>query len=136
MRMTDHPSICRAIADLVLTIHVGFVIFVVGGLLFILIGGFSGWKCVRNPWFRAGHLAGIGVVVLQAWLGIVCPLTTLEMHFRDLAGDETYDGTFVSHWLRRLLFYNAPPWVFVVCYSLFALAVIGSWWKFRPRSFR
>lgn len=132
----DQPSICRAFADFVLAIHVGFVVFVVGGLLLILIGGLRGWTWIRNPWFRAGHLAAIGLVVVQAWLGVVCPLTILEMHFRDLAGDATYDGTFVAHWLRHLLFYNAPPWVFVVCYSAFGLAVVGSWLKFRPQRFR
>jgi hypothetical protein len=126
----------RALADVVLIAHVAFVAFVVVGLLLILCGGFLGWKWIRNPWFRAAHLAAIGGVVLQAWLGIICPLTTLEMHLRDLAGDATYSGTFVAHWLQRLLFHEAPMWVFAVCYTLFALAVIGSWWKFRPRPFR
>src|SRR6478609_8751031 len=124
---------CRALADGVLVIHIAFVAFVVLGLLVILWGGFRGWKWIRNPWFRATHLVGIGLVVVQAWFGIVCPLTVLEMHLRDKAGDATYDGTFIAHWLRRLLFYDAPPWVFAVCYSLFGLAVIGSWWRFRPR---
>lgn len=119
-----------------LTVHVGFVAFVVVGLLAILTGGVRGWKWIRNPWFRLLHLAAIGVVVVQAWFGIVCPLTTFEMALRERAGDRTYDGTFISHWLRKLLFYDAPPWVFVVCYTLFGLAVVGSWLGFRPRAFR
>ena len=126
----------RALADLVLTIHTGFILFVVVGLLVILCGGFLRWSWVRNPWFRAAHLAAIGIVVIQAWLGIICPLTTLEMYLRDQAGDETYDGTFVAHWLRKLVFYQAPPWLFVVCYTLFGLAVVGSWVLIRPRPFR
>ncbi|MES2658642.1 MAG: DUF2784 domain-containing protein [Verrucomicrobiota bacterium] len=129
-------EICRALADGVLITHVAFVAFVVIGLLLILCGGFRGWKWIRNPWFRAAHLSAIGVVVIQAWFGIVCPLTTLEMHLRDMAGDPTYNGTFVAHWLRRLLFFDAPLWAFAVCYTLFGLAVIGSWVKFRPRPFR
>ena len=133
MNLTD---LYRLLADAVLIIHVGFMLFVVGGLLLILFGGCCGWKWVRNPWFRAFHLVAIGLVVVQAWLGIICPLTTLEMVCRDCAGDETYDGTFVAHWLRKLLFYEAPPWVFGVCYSVFAAAVIGSWLKIRPRRFR
>ncbi len=123
------------LADAVLMTHVGFVAFVLLGLLLILVGGCLGWKWVRNPWFRALHLAAIGLVVAQAWVGIVCPLTTLEMYFRALAGDETYSGTFIAHWLQRLLYFSAPWWVFTLCYSLFALAVIGSWIKFRPRPF-
>jgi hypothetical protein len=132
--MTD-ANLYQHLADLVLITHVAFVGFVVLGLLLILVGGCLGWKWVRNPWFRALHLAAIGLVVAQAWLGIICPLTTLEMHFRALAGDETYSGTFIAHWLQMLLYYQAPWWVFTLCYTLFALAVIGSWVKFRPRPF-
>lgn len=126
----------RALADIVLTLHVAFVVFVVIGLLLILIGGFCRWNWIRNPWFRVSHLAAIGLVVVQAWLGIVCPLTVLEMYLRERAGDETYSGTFVSHWLHQLLYYDAPPWVFIVCYTVFGLAVAGSWLKFRPRRFK
>ena len=126
----------RILADLVLVTHVSVVAFVVVGLLVILCGGAAGWRWIRNPWFRATHLAAIGLVVVQAWLGVICPLTTLEMHLRERAGDATYSGAFIAHWLQKLLYYEAPAWVFVVCYTLFGLAVIGSWLKFRPRSFR
>ena len=123
------------LADVVLITHVAFVAFVVVGLLLILVGGCLGWGWIRNPWFRALHLAGIGVVVVQAWFGVVCPLTILEMHLREKAGEETYSGTFVAHWLHKLLYYQAPPWVFVVCYTVFGIAVVLSWVKFRPRKF-
>ena len=130
-----HSGLYRALADMVLLLHFTFVAFVVGGLLLILIGGFRGWRWIRNPWFRAAHLLGIAVVVVQAWFGVICPLTTLEMNLRARAGDEAYHGTFVAHWLRKMLFHEAPLWAFAVCYTIFGLAVIGSWWKFRPRPF-
>ena len=122
----------RLFADIVLMTHGVFVAFVIIGLLLILVGGFRGWKWVRNPWFRTVHLAAIGVVVVQAWMGIICPLTTLEMYFRERAGGATYGGTFISHWLGKLLYYEAPPGAFVTAYTLFGLAVVGSWIKFRP----
>lgn len=131
-----HPGTYRALADLVLITHAAFVAFVVLGLFAILCGGFLGWRWVRGPWFRALHLAAIALVVIQAWFGVICPLTILENHLREMAGDETYGGTFIAHWLRRLLYYDAPPWVFVVCYTIFGLTVIGTWLKFRPRPFR
>jgi multisubunit Na+/H+ antiporter MnhB subunit len=131
-----HADFYRNFADLVLVTHVAFVAFVVVGLILILCGGVLGWRWVRNPWFRMTHLAGIALVVVQAWLGIICPLTTFEMHLRDRAGDPTYSGTFVAHWLHKLLFYEAPVWAFTVCYTLFGLAVVVSWIKFRPRPFR
>jgi hypothetical protein len=124
-----------ALAEFVLVLHVAFVFFVVGGLFLILTGGMRGWKWIRNPWFRSLHLGGIGLVIVQAWCGIVCPLTTLEMFLRETAGQSAYGGTFVSYWLHRLIYFQAPGWVFSVCYTAFGCVVIFSWMKFRPRSF-
>ncbi len=128
------PTAYRALADAVLILHVAYIGFVIFGLLLILIGGACGWRWIRNPWFRGLHLLAIGLVVVQAWLGIICPLTTLEMHLRELSGDWVYHETFIAHWLQRLIFYRAPMWVFGLAYTLFGLAVIGSWWRFPPRS--
>ena len=123
-------------ADLILAGHVAIAVFVVLGLLFTLVGGIAGWRWVRNPWFRGLHLVAIGVIVIQAWLGQICPLTVWEMALREKAGDETYSGAFIAHWLQELLYYDAPPWVFVVVYTLFGLLVLASWVWVRPRSFR
>lgn len=125
----------RALADLVLALHVGFAAFVVCGLLAVIVGGALGWRWVRNPWLRAIHLAAIVLVVVEAWGGVACPLTTLETVLRDRAGDATYEGTFMAYWLRRLLYHEAPPWVFVTAYTIFAAAVAASWRLVRPRPF-
>lgn len=122
-------------ADLVLLTHVLFVVFVVFGLLLIFAGKARGWSWVRNPWFRVAHLAAIGVVVVQSWLGAVCPLTTLEMTLRQKAGDAVYPGSFVAHWLETILYYRAPAWVFAVCYTVFGAVVVASWFWVRPRSY-
>ncbi|HSN51824.1 MAG TPA: DUF2784 domain-containing protein [Woeseiaceae bacterium] len=119
-------------ADAVLLLHVLFVAFVVAGLLLILAGGLLSWDWVRNWWFRVIHLGAIGIVVLQAWFGVICPLTRLEMTLRDKAGDTTYAGSFVSHWLEAILYYRAPAWVFAVAYTLFAIVVVMSWVWVRP----
>ena len=123
-------------ADLVLALHATFVAFVVFGLLLILLGKPLGWRWVRNPVFRLLHLAAIVVVVVQAWFGIVCPLTTIEMMLRARGGDATYTGAFVAHWLESVLYYTAPNWVFAVAYTLFGVAVVASWFWVRPRPFR
>ena len=123
----------QLLADAVLALHVAVVLFVVGGLLLVVGGNLRGWGWVNRWWFRLAHLAAIGVVVAQAWLGIVCPLTTLEMWLRARAGAATYGGSFIEHWLQRLLYFQAPAWVFVLAYTLFALAVLAAWWRFPPR---
>ena len=122
-------------ADLILLLHVFFVAFVVVGLVLILAGKWQGWYWVHNPWFRTAHLAAIGVVVLQSWLGMICPLTILEMALRERGGGATYTGSFIAHWLEALLYYQAPPWVFALCYTLFGAIVVVSWFWVRPRGF-
>lgn len=122
-------------ADLLLFGHALFVAFVVLGLVLILVGKFVSWAWVRNPWFRSAHLAAIGIVVLQSWVGVSCPLTTWEMALRHRAGDAAYSGSFISHWLEYLLYYQAPAWVFTVCYTVFASIVVASWVWIRPRRF-
>ena len=120
-------------ADALLILHVLFVGFVIFGLVLILVGKFLGWSWVRNAWFRIAHLAAIGVVVLQSWFGIICPLTIWENALRRRAGEGGYSGTFVSHWLESILYYQAPAWVFAVCYTVFGALVVVSWFWVRPR---
>lgn len=132
----DASSAYLLAADAVLALHALFVVFVVLGLLAVFAGGVFGWNGIRNPWFRLIHLAAIAVVVVQAWLGEICPLTTLEMTLRGRAGDAVYPGSFIGHWLQTMLYYEAPAWVFVVCYTAFGALVLASWFWVRPRPFR
>ena len=121
------------LADAILVVHFLFVMFIVLGLVLILAGGVFSWSWVRNPWFRLAHIAGIGLVVVQSWLGRVCPLTTWEMLLRSKAGEQAYLGSFISHWLTKLLYYQAPQWVFCLGYTLFGLLVAAGWFWVRPR---
>ncbi len=131
----ESSSLYMLAADAILLVHVMFVSFVVVGLVLILIGKVFTWSWVKNPWFRVTHLASICLVVVQSWLGALCPLTTWEMALRSQAGDVVYTGSFLSHWLEYLLYYQAPAWVFVVCYTAFGVMVMASWYWVRPRRF-
>jgi hypothetical protein len=119
-------------ADAVLVLHVAIVLFVIGGLVMVVAGNLRGWRWVNALWFRLAHVAAILVVVAEAWLGLVCPLTTLEMWLRSKAHAPTYSGSFIEHWLQAVLFWNAPSWVFTAAYTLFGLAVVAAWWYFPP----
>ena len=120
-------------ADAVLCAHVALMIFVVLGLPLIVVGNLRHWPWINSPWVRFAHLATIVVVAGEAWLGIVCPLTTLEMRLRSQAHASTYEGSFVEHWLQALLFWQGPAWVFTAVYSLFGLAVLATWWLWPVR---
>ena len=124
----------QLLADVVLSLHFAIVAFVVGGLVLIIAGNLRSWRWVNALWFRLAHLAAIAVVVAEAWLGVVCPLTSVEMWLRTKAGDATsYTGSFIEHWLERILYYEAPAWVFTTGYSLFGLVVAATWWYFPPK---
>ena len=121
------------LADLVLALHVGIVAFVVGGLVMIVAGNLAGWRWVNRWWFRLTHIAAIVYVAAQAWLGMVCPLTTLEMWLRARAHLPTYANTFIGHWLQTFLYFDAPAWVFTVVYTFFGLLVVAAWVRYPPR---
>ena len=131
----ESQALYSRVADFILVAHALFAAFVVLGLLLVFAGKLLRWRWVRNPWFRAAHLLAIGIVVLQSWVGVICPLTTWEMSLRAKAGETVYEGSFIAHWLHELLYYDAPPWVFVVCYTGFGVLVLLSWYYVRPRPF-
>ena len=122
-------------ADALLLLHVLFVAFVVLSLVLIFVGSVRGWSWVRNPWFRLVHLVAVAVVVIQAWLGLLCPLTTIEMALRSRAGDGVYSGSFVAHWLQAILYYEGPAWAFTVVYTVFGAVVVAGWIWVPPRRF-
>ena len=123
----------QLLADAVLFVHLAIVVFVVGGLAFIVVGNVRNWRWANSLRFRLAHLAAIAVVVAQSWLGEACPLTTLEMWLRTKARETTYSGSFIEHWLQNVLYFEAPTWVFTLTYTLFGLVVAAAWWYFPPR---
>jgi len=134
--VTLDPSLAEGFANVVLGLHVAVAAFVIVGLVLAIAGNLRGWRWANNFWFRIVHLAAILVVAAEAWLGLVCPLTTLEMWLRVRAGVQTYGGGFVEHWLQQLLYYDAPPWVFILGYTVFGCLVLATWRYFPPRSKR
>ncbi|MGX9219641.1 MULTISPECIES: DUF2784 domain-containing protein [unclassified Massilia] len=84
----------RFLADAVLLVHLGFILFVVFGALLVL----------RRPRLLPVHLAaaawGFGIEVL----GAVCPLTHVENRMRLLAGESGYSGGFIDHYLLPLIY--------------------------------
>lgn len=117
------------IADAILVVHFGIVLFIVGGLIAVWMGAALGWQWVRNRWFRYAHLAAIAYVAGEALLGVACPLTVWEAVARGGVPAES----FVGRWVRALLFYRAPEWVFTVAYVAWTLATLATLRLVPPR---
>lgn len=129
----NHHLPYPALADAVLLLHLGIALFVVLGLPVIVIGNTAGWSWVNQFWWRLAHLVAIGVVALQALLGQHCPLTILESWLRVQAGESGYAVSFIEHWVQRLLYFQAPLWVFAILYTTFGLVVAWAWWRYPPQ---
>lgn len=84
----------RLLADLVVVVHIGFVLFVaLGGLLVMR------WR--RAAWV---HLPAAAWGVLIEYSGWICPLTPLETELRERAGEARYSGDFIAHYALPLLY--------------------------------
>jgi len=84
----------RALADLVVVLHFGFVLFVV-------LGGMLALRWPRAAWI---HLpAAVWGAGIEFFHGI-CPLTPLESHLRSLGGQAGYSGGFVEHYVLPVLY--------------------------------
>jgi hypothetical protein len=116
------------LADIVLLVHALFVAFVVGGMAFIWIGALCGWRIVRNFLFRVLHMAAILFVCVEALIGVACPLTVWEDQLRASPAE----SGFVARWLRHILYYDFPGWVFALAYALFAIIVVLTFVLFPP----
>lgn len=86
--------IYRGLADLVLVIHLAFVLFVVLGGLLVLR-----WR--RLAWL---HLPAAVWGVLIEYTGWICPLTPLENWLRVRGGEAGYTGGFIQHYIQPVLY--------------------------------
>lgn len=118
------------LADVVVVLHVLFVLFVV-------LGGLMLGRWPRLAWL---HLPAVAWGVLIEILGWTCPLTPLENHLRRLAGEAGYETGFIAHYLTPLLY---PPaldrpvqWLLGAAALLINLAIYAWWWRKRSDSRR
>lgn len=81
-------------ADLVLLLHLGFVLFVIGGGLLLV-------KWRGMVWI---HLPAVAWGALVEFMGWICPLTPLENRLRALAGESADGADFIGRYLPALLY--------------------------------
>lgn len=101
------------LADLVLIVHLGFILWVV-------LGGLAVLRRPRLAWL---HLPCVTWGVAIELFGGYCPLTPLENHFRILAGQTGYAGDFIQHYLPALIYPAGLTRGIQIALGLFALTV-------------
>ena len=116
----------RALADLVVVVHLIFIVFVaLGGLLALR------WRWV--PWL---HLPAVGWAALLEFFGLTCPLTPLENWLRRLAGAEAYSGGFVDRYVLPFVYPAALTRELQVALGVVVCAVNGTVYFLLSRSGR
>ena len=84
----------RLLADLVLILHLAFVVFVLCGGLLVLKWRWIAWLHLPAAFWGA-------VVEFTGW---ICPLTPLENWLRAQGGEVTYRSDFIAHYLLPVLY--------------------------------
>ena len=84
----------HALANLVIIVHLAFVIFAA-------LGGFLALKWRSLAWIQVPAFLWGALVELAGW---VCPLTPLENWLREQGGGLVYRADFIEHYILPLLY--------------------------------
>jgi len=85
------------LANLLVLLHLAFVLFVVFGAILVRY----------RRWVMWVHLPAALWGAFISAIGGVCPLTPWENHFRQLAGQSGYQGGFIEHYIIPVLYPSA-----------------------------
>ena len=83
----------RLLADLIVLLHLFFILFVISG----------GLLALYRERIVLLHLPAVLWCIYIEFSGNICPLTPLENHYRSLAGREGYPGGFIEHYLVPMM---------------------------------
>lgn len=116
----------RVLADAVVVVHLGFVLFAVLGGLLVLRGKRCAWV----------HLPTALWAALVEFTGWACPLTPLEHWLRVQGGASGYSTSFIKHYILPVLYPTVLTRELQVVLGALVLSVnlgIYAWvvWEFR-----
>lgn len=91
----------RFLAIAILSIHLLWIVAVIFGAAFTR----------GRPVWTGLHIVSLiwGIVVEVA--PVSCPLTLAEQHFERLAGMQAYQGSFLMHYLDKIIYPSLPWWL-------------------------
>lgn len=84
----------RLLAEFVVLVHLGFVVFVV-------LGGLLALRWPRAAWLHIPAAVWGALIELTGW---ICPLTPLENWLRGRAGGHGYSGGFIENYVLPVLY--------------------------------
>ena len=84
----------RFTADVIVLLHLAFILFVAVGGLFVL-------RWPRVAWVHVPAVVWGALIELAGW---ICPLTPLENRLRAAAGDVAYSGGFIDRYIMPIVY--------------------------------
>jgi uncharacterized protein DUF2784 len=107
-------TLARGLADAVVGVHYAY-------MAYLAVGGFIAWRWRWTIWAHALAVAwAIAIVVTR----VPCPLTALQNHFRQTAGERPLSESFINLYIRGT-FYPADQQT--IARIVLGAVVLGSW---------
>jgi hypothetical protein len=111
----------KFVATAILTVHLLWIVAVIFGAPFTR----------GRPVWTGLHVASLIWGIVVEVLPVPCPLTLAEQYFEARAGMQGYQGSFLMHYVDRIIYPNVPWWVIATVGALVCglnLAVYA--WRF------
>ncbi len=112
------------VADLLVLIHLAFIIFVIfGGILIFK------WR-----WIIYLHIPAVIWAALIEFKGWICPLTPWENQLRQAGGEAGYTGGFIEHYIIPIIYPDKLTLETQIIFGIFVIVInviIYSWVFYR-----
>jgi Protein of Unknown function (DUF2784) len=86
--------ITRFLADVIVLVHLAFILFVAAGGLLV-------FRWPKLAWVHVPAVVWGGLIELAGW---ICPLTPLENRLRGAAGEAAYAGGFIDRYIMPVVY--------------------------------
>jgi hypothetical protein len=86
--------IANIAADVVVLVHLAFILFVAAGGLLV-------FRWPKLAWVHVPAVVWGGLIELAGW---ICPLTPLENRLRGAAGEAAYAGGFIDRYIMAIVY--------------------------------
>ena len=84
----------KTVADIVVLLHLAFILFVAAGGLLVL-------RWPRLAWAHVPAVVWGALIELAGW---ICPLTPLENRLRGAAGEAAFAGGFIDRYIMPIIY--------------------------------
>lgn len=133
MRGFDLSPFFNLGAWLVFTFHAGLVTFMIGFVIYTILGYHFDLPLTKSLWLRGAHLGVFFYIGLESLMGWPCPFTVWENELRLRAGRQPYsaNGCF-DEWTQALIGRQCTSRGFAIAISFVIVLCLISWVFFPP----